>query len=388
VYDKHRLVWSDPGRYAAFITPKDPVVLNFTRSVVTAFGTVKDPTQLAAAVFDTLGTLGVTYAQDPANPYQVSSRKVDTVDYIEYPREALSRKSGDCDDLVAMYSASLEAMGIPTRALLVPGHMFMMFNTGIPADADNYTMDNMYVIYQGTLWVPVETTLVGKTFTKAWESGADAYYKWQGKDLTVFDPHQSWQTYKPATLPDESWRPADKSRAEVDKAFPGDSTAVLKISSQTKTRRYLQALQKNPDDVDAHLQIGIIMAKAGDSDEAMKHFDRILAAQPANAAALNGKGNLYMMQGEYRSAEKFYQSASRADPGDAEVLVNLTRACLAAGNLKEAKRAFAQAKKLDASVAQSHKALALELKGSYAPGKKAHAARAPGKKHGAGTEKK
>lgn len=375
VYDKHKLLWSDGGRYAAFITPKDPVILNFTRSVASQFSAVKDPTQLAAAVFDSLGALGVTYVQDPTNPYQVSSRKVDTVDYIEYPREAISRKSGDCDDLVALYSASLEALGISTRALLVPGHMLMMFNTGIVADADNYTMDNMYVIQDGTLWIPVETTLVGKSFTKAWEQGAAAYYKAGSKDLTVFDPHDAWKEYKPATLPDETWRPAEKTRADVDKAFPGDSTSVLKISSQTKTRRYMQALRKNPQDMNAHLQIGIIMAKAGDRDEAMKNFDAVLAAEPKDAAALNNKANLYMLDGQYPAAQKLYVAASQADPRDADVLVNLAKAWMASKNVKEAKSAFGRAQKLDPTVAERHKALALELQGTLSPGKKPRTSR-------------
>jgi sugar lactone lactonase YvrE/transglutaminase-like putative cysteine protease len=380
VYDKHRLIWSEPGRYAAFITPKDPVIINFTRSVATEFGAIKEPTQMAAAVFDTLGALGVTYVQDPANPYQVSSLKVDTVDYIEYPREALARKSGDCDDLVALYSASLEALGIPTRALLVPEHMLMMFNTGIIADPDGYTMNNMYVIYEGTLWVPVETTLVGKSFAKAWEKGAEAYYKWKDKGMVVFDPHEAWGKYKPATLSDETWRPVEKTRADVDRAFPGDSSSVLKISSQTMTRRYVEAIKKNPADMDAHLQIGIILARSGDHDEAMKYFDKVIEAQPQDAAALNNKGNLYMLAGEYQNAQKFYLAASQADPQDAEVLVNLTRAYMATKNITEAKTAFERAQKLDASTADKHKALALELESTLSTSKKPASNKPAGKK--------
>jgi len=47
--------------------------------------------------------------------------------------------------------------------------MFMMFSTGIAADDDGYTMDDMYVIHDGKLWIPVETTVVGSSFVKAWE---------------------------------------------------------------------------------------------------------------------------------------------------------------------------------------------------------------------------
>jgi len=83
------------------------------------------------------------------------------IDYIQYPRETLRRKSGDCDDLVAIYSAALESLGIYTLVIEVPGHMFMMLATDIDADADGYTNNDLYVIHKGKLWIPVETTVVG-----------------------------------------------------------------------------------------------------------------------------------------------------------------------------------------------------------------------------------
>ena len=127
VYDKHRLTWDVRERYATFITPKDQPVMNFARSIATQYKESRDEIQRAAMLFDALGVYGLTYIPDPSNPYQVSSGKVNTVDYVQFPRETLERKSGDCDDLVAFYSAALESMGIDTRVLEVPGHMLMMF---------------------------------------------------------------------------------------------------------------------------------------------------------------------------------------------------------------------------------------------------------------------
>jgi Tetratricopeptide repeat len=361
VYDKHRLTWDERDRYATFITPKDPPVLNFVRSVVTQFKETKDQAQLSAAVFDLLGVYGMTYIQDPTNPYQISSGKVNTVDYVQFPRETLERKSGDCDDLVAFYSAALESMGIETRVLEVPGHMFMMFSTGIAADEDGYTMNNMYVIYEDQLWIPVETTLVGNAFIKAWEKGAATYYKWKDKGMTVLDIHMSWETYKPATLPPSTMKQSDISRAEIEKKFPADHMSVLKISSQTKTRRYLNEIKKNPSDVEAHLQMGIILAKAGDRAEAMKYFDKVLTLQPKNAAALNNRGNIFMIEDKHQDAQKAYLAATQAAPKDANVWVNLARAYKATNDIKKAKAAFVKAQSLDPAVKDEYRALALEL---------------------------
>lgn len=306
VYDKHRLSWNERERFAAFVTPKDPPIISLVRAVVGEYKETKDEIQLAAGFFNALGVYGLTYIQDPSNPYQVSSGNANAVDYLQFPRETLERKSGDCDDLVAFYSSGLESMGINTRVLEVPGHMLMMFSTGIVADDDGYTMDNMYVIHEGVLWVPVETTLVGSSFVKAWESGSAAYYKYKDKGLTILDVHGAWDTYKPASLPDSGWKASGIVRADIESKFHNDHLSVLKISSQTKTRRYLTLLQQNPSDVDAHLQVGIILAKLGDRKEAMKYFDKAISLDPKNASAMNNRGNLLMIDDKYQEAQKAY----------------------------------------------------------------------------------
>lgn len=379
IYDKHRMSWDERGRYAAFVTPKDPLLINFSRSVASEFGASKEPTQLAAAVFNTLGALGVTYVQDPINPYQVTSNKVDYVDYIQYPRETIQRRSGDCDDLVALYSGALESLGIPTRVLLVPGHMLMMFATGVEAQGDGYTMNDMYVAHEGMLWIPVEATLVGKSFIKAWEVGAATYYREKGKDgFAIFDVHEAWGRFKPAGLPEDPWRAPLVSREVIERAFPGDLLSVLKISSQTLTRRYLQAIQQNPADMDAHLQVGIILARQGDRAEARKYFRKIVDTQPRNAAALNNLANLYMLDAQYADAQKWYADAAKADPRDPEILVNLAQAYKAGKNPDKAKEAFLQAQRVDPAMATKYKALGLELMNALSTTKtKPKAAREP-----------
>jgi tetratricopeptide (TPR) repeat protein/sugar lactone lactonase YvrE len=375
IYDKHRMSWDERTRYAAFVTPKDPLIINFSRAVASEFGANKEPTQLASALFDTLGTLGVTYVQDPINPYQITSNKVDYVDYIQYPRETLQRRSGDCDDLVALYSAALESLGIPTRVLLVPGHMLLMFSTGVEAPTDGYTMDNMYVVHQGSLWIPVEATLVGKSFVKAWENGAATYYRERGNDgFAVFDIHEAWDTFKPASLPEDPWRAPPVARDVMERHFPGDLLSVVKISSQTLTRRFLQAIQRNPGDLEAHLQVGIILARQGDRVEARKYFRKIVDAQPRHAAALNNLGNLAMLDSQYAEAQKLYSDASKADPKDAEILINLAQAYKAQKNNDKAKEAFAQAQKVDPTMMSKYKAMGLELMNSLSGGKAAAAA--------------
>ena len=367
VYDKHRMTWDEDERLASFITPKDAPIMNYSRSVATEFHDTKDETQLAGALFDAMGVMGFTYIQNPIDPYQISiaktstTEKMDTVDYVQYPRETLKRKSGDCVDLVTFYATALESIGINTLMLEVPDHLLMMFSTGITTDSDGYTMNNMYVNYEGKLWIPVETTLVGKPFTKAWEIGAANYYKWKDKGLAILDVHSAWNTYKPATLPSSHEQFINVTANDIEKKFPGNFSSILKISSQTKTRRYLQAIDKNPEDMEAHLQIGIILAKTGEREEAMKYFDKIIKAEPKNAAAMNDRGNIFMLNKEFSNAQKAYSAATKLSPDDPYVWVNLAKSYMATKDTRRAKRAFIKAQHIDPSIKETNKAMALEL---------------------------
>lgn len=361
VYEKHKLLWDERERYAAFITPKDPPLMSFVRSVATQYTDTKDETQLAAALFNALGVYGLTYLPDPTNPYQTTSGKTNIVDYIQFPRETLERKSGDCDDLVAFYTSALESMGIATRVIEVPGHMFMMFSTGVAAEEDGYTMNDMYVIYDDKLWIPVETTVVGSPFVKAWELGAANYYKWKDRGLTQLNIQHAWETYKPASLAESKWKPNEVSKESIDKKFPDEVASILKMTAQPKTRHYRQLIEKNPADADAHQQIGIILAKLGDTQEAMKYFDKAISLMPNNAAALNNRGNLFMIDEKYAEAKKAYLDAVQSSPDDPYIWINLAKAHKALKEHKEASNAFMQAQKLDAGIKKKYKALGLEL---------------------------
>lgn len=363
VYEKHRLSWSERGRFAAFVTPKDAVVLDYARGIATQFPDTRDPLQWAAAIYSALGVTGVTYIQDPSNPYQVTSGATDYVDYIQYARETLQRKSGDCDDLVALYSSALESMGIATRVIEVPGHMLMMLSTGITADDDGYTMDNMYVIHDDVLWIPVETTLIGNSFTKAWESGADTYYKWQNKGLTVLNVHEAWGTYKPASLPASDWRPDTVNRAAIEARFPEQHSTLLRMVARTRMRSYLQTIEQNPQDMTAQLQAGIISARVGDTAAAANYFETVLAAEPGNAMALNNRGNLRYMAEKYQEAASDYESAAQADPQDAMILINLAKSYQALKSTEKAKAALVRAQELDPSLKKRYRTMAIEILG-------------------------
>jgi DNA-binding beta-propeller fold protein YncE len=365
VYDKHRMMWDTRERFAAFITPKDSTVMDFARSIVTQFPEADNPIVIAGVVFDAMGLLGVTYVQDPSNPYQISSEKTDVVDFVQYPQETLRRNAGDCDDLVGLYCASLESVGIRTMVLETPGHMFMMLDTRIEADRTTDTMDGMFVKHQGTLWMPVETTMMGKSFLKAWETGSRAYHEWEGNGLGMMDIRAAWERFKPATLPQTDFRPKAIERAQIETKFRDEARTLRKTWIKFMGANHVAVLRKDPNNVHALLQLGIVYAKAGELDESFKLFTTAVRIAPEDASLHNGLGNVHYLNGQDTEAERSYLKAAELDPHDPFVLVNLARVYQSMGRKDKAAEVFNHAIELDPSVKLQYRSMAIELSGAF-----------------------
>ena len=365
LYEKHRMMWVEKDRVATFVTSKDPVVLEFARSVVTQYGEVSSPLVYGSAIFDYLGHMGMTYLSHPTNPYQITEGKADYVDYVQYPRDTLKRNSGVCTDLVVLYAAAMESLGVKTMMLGIPGHLFIMFAIGPATELGDDTMNGMFVFHNGLMWVPVELTTVGSSFMKAWEVGSKTFNEQKAKGTIVYtDLMKAWERYKPATLPFTDWRLQIAPRSEVDKHYSNEMARINKIALKYLSMSHFLALKKNPNDVNAMLQIGINYGEAGETEEALRYFEKADTLSPNNPMIKNNVGNLLFLRGNYREAQKAYQEAAELDATDPYILVNLTKCYLQLEQRDKAAEAFRKATAIDREIAQKYRAIDMELLGN------------------------
>jgi tetratricopeptide (TPR) repeat protein len=307
---------------------------------------------IAREIFAALGTYGITYLPDPNNPYEKTSEDANLVDYVQYPRETLKRKSGDCDDLSNLYSACLESLGIDTALIDLPGHILMMFDTNLSAEEDieNFGFEkDKYIIYQEGIWIPIETTLIGSNFLKAWEEGIKLYNKWKDKAEIIY-LKSVWGKYKPATLPTVFWEINSPSKEEIEKKFPNEIENLINTRLENLTKKYFEILKNNPEDIYALNQLGIIYGEYGKYDLALQKFSEILKIDINNSSAYNNMGNIYLLQGELDKAQTSYEAAKELDPEDAGILVNLAWIYYKKGEKEKAKNTFLQAIEISPSI--------------------------------------
>ena len=138
VLSKNAIVWDNTARLANFITIKDGPISSFRtfalleKKNVEAEAEMLDESLLTALMaWEALGEYGVTYLADPVSPYAVlKSTQHLALDTVQFPRNTLKLKSGDCDDLTALFASIYEASGLHVALLDFPGHIALMFDTG------------------------------------------------------------------------------------------------------------------------------------------------------------------------------------------------------------------------------------------------------------------
>ena len=180
-----RNAWNgEINRLGFFLTPDDDEIMQYSRDITVNIkpdeNTVKN-IAIASAIFEDLKKKDIVYQSDPNIPFYKD-------DYVQFARETLNRRSGDCDDLVVLYASLLESVGIKTAFVDVQdpakheAHLYLTFDSGVPVEKSSLvsTNEKRYLVRKGsagmqTLWIPIETTLVTEGFDSAWNNAAMSY---------------------------------------------------------------------------------------------------------------------------------------------------------------------------------------------------------------------
>jgi tetratricopeptide (TPR) repeat protein len=361
IYGKNAIIWGDSAMVGSFVTPKDDTLRDYVRQVINTFqpdpGPLNDKLVSAMVYFSGLTASGTNYIIDPNTPF--TGLRDYQIDYVQFPRETLRLKSGDCDDLSVLISAGLENLGIRTAFIEIPGHLFLMFDTGISAvDAGLISQDSsLLVIRDGQVWIPLEATMVNTSFIEAWAEGANKYQTaLAAGELDIIDLKQAWLEYKPVTLRKASYSIDLPERKRTESLVKQALDVLLVKSIDRLLLPYQTMVANDPGNISARLQIAILYARFGLYQDAEIAFEALEELAPENSAVKTNQGNLFFLQKEYTRAISYYTQASRLDSEDGGIWINLSMAQYKAGDLKQARSSYQKAVQLNASLQKEYEA--------------------------------
>jgi hypothetical protein len=322
MYSKNAISWNRPNHVGAFVTAKDQAVENFSRNVV---GNVKfDPalypnasrnTINAMKIWDAVRAFSISYVSDP---WTIADG--DVLDEIQFPRQTLAKKAGDCDDSSILLAACLENLGIRTKLIGTADHIFIMFDTGVnKKNASRVSLNERdYVVLENTVWIPLETTIINKPFSDAWRMGADGYYKTadaKGK-LDIIDVRKAWEISSPANLAGDEKIAATPDAAEIERLLVADAQNLVQMNGVMLNEKV--AYLKNQNSERSANEAAVLLANAGKYDDAIA-----AVKQYKSASTQNNLGNIYLLKGDSLNAYRNYTAAMKSDAKDGGIDLNL-----------------------------------------------------------------
>lgn len=380
ILDRNAMSWEDDRRAAAFVTAKDPMVLDFAKNVLAATGSrlpasIDRKLLLGMAIHDALALQGLSYSPDPARPYAETSKNKAAVDFLQFPRQTLSYRAGDCDDLSILTCSLMESLDIATAFITVPGHIFMAFALDMtPEEARRTFVDPDVLIYNGgKAWVPVEITETRADFLDAWNLGTKEWVEESAKGSAAFYPvRDAWTLYAPVGLPG-STNPAQlPSEASLNDRLQKDIGRFVDREIGARVLKLQADIKATNNDPAAVNRLGVLYARFGQTDKAEEQFTIVLQKREYLPALCN-LGNLALLQGDAAKAITYFGRAFRADATSPGAILGLAVAYYQKGDSVQSVSYYQKLQAIAPDLAEEHS----YLSGSGDAGSRAAQAGAP-----------
>jgi Flp pilus assembly protein TadD len=358
LYGRNSLDWTGDAPISAFVTPQEQTVVTMARNVVKTAVDAPVPSSLKSAILlhQAMSAGGFKYVKDPVRP-----AKGDVLDTVQFARETLKYRTGDCDDLSVLYASLLESVGVETAIILLPGHVLVGVAPGTGVDGvGQVTVDpDRYVVHEDRVFLPIETTMVGKRFSQAWDAGAKEVARWrkQGK-VEVLITRAGWLEHPPAPLPKKDL--GGKTLVASAKTVTKELAAIEKKrgSEIKKRKKSLSATVAKAPGGKAAGELAWLLAQTGDLEGAEKTLRAAVKASPKDSGLRTNLGNTLLLRGEsYKAIGAYRRAAKDAPDGIAKgnLYGNLGVAYYLVGDAKQAQAAF------QAAAAHGARSLALEV---------------------------
>ena len=307
---------------AAFVTPEHEPVVALARGLLGSFdeSNIKHITNKnimrSMLMFEGLNSLGVKYAPDANTTFSEALNGSSALDNIQYPYELMQSLLGDCDDNTVLYCSLLENLNISTAFIDVPGHILMMFDSGIPSDRHlgAFLPISMFVDYRGSLWVPIEVTVLGedRLFMDAWELGAKIVQENDIKDPDSFTiVSEAWMTYPYGDV-EKKFNVDVPSGEFLRKSLRENLNRLEQMRDEYFEKTYVTPLLKNAHDDSLRMKMAMAHIESNRFRLALSQLP--LISNDLKSEAFYLMGYSYAGLENYELAAEYVEKAISMDP--------------------------------------------------------------------------
>jgi tetratricopeptide (TPR) repeat protein len=342
IYRRTALSWDDSGKIASFIMPNEGIVSQFAHKVSPTEGIersyrIAEKFFRAIKICDAVGVYGVNYIEDPESPISGILGRAEVIDTVRFPRTTLLLSSGDCDDTTALLGSLLESVGIRTAVMTSPGHVFLALDTSEPEE--NLWLfkrgDLEAIRHAGSVWIPIETTILNQGFHAAWLKGSELVKDFQKEGKIEFLPvYRLRNKYPSLPLPESSFKVVEPPGSTLKKQYLTSVEVVTDSIYNNALETLKEKLARAGGDTRRALkvrnQIGVLHARFRRDGEAESVLSQCIQDDPGFLSSYINLGNLRLSLNKLDEASRVVGDGLRRKPES--VLLNLLMARISLKN--------------------------------------------------------
>jgi tetratricopeptide (TPR) repeat protein len=359
--NRNEATWADDRVVGAFISPQDPVMLEISKYIAGLVRVRSRPEidkflQYGMGMFEGLRVYGVTWTADPNMPYTEAHADSSKLAYIQYPYQTLSYKSGDSDAVAITVAEALESVAVPAAIVDLPEDVIVAFPLEMGEAQARTTFTNLgnFIFDSGKVWVPLRSSMIRDGFLRAWQAGAELWRSHSdgpGAPAALLKIDDAWKEYQPIALADVDYKPSKPSEDAVNLAFESVLGRFVTAEVEPKAKRLLSEMQGDGTGRQRN-GLGIVYAQYGLYDQAKAEFEKAVAKN--YLPAIVNLANVSFLLKDYDTAATYFEKALAAQPGNKAALIGLARARYELDAYAEADELFAQVKAIDPALADRY----------------------------------
>jgi tetratricopeptide (TPR) repeat protein len=211
---------------------------------------------------------------------------------------------------------------------------------------------DLIVREDGSVWVPVETTMLRDGFLAAWAEGASQWRKHEPEGKARLLPTaEAWQTYEPVAFGVSDYEVDIPLRDEVEEEFGEEFDRFVSREISGREQELLGRLRRRPGDSRLRNRLGVLYARYGRYGKAEAQFRAAVQGRDYVPGLIN-LGNISFLNKNYAGAREAYSRALDLDGDNETALLGIARVSYAAEDYGAAEDAYSELGALDPELAE------------------------------------
>lgn len=332
VYNRNSMRWVDSGILASYVSSTSNEILELSKYFVGVarnhFRTgLNKNMQFAMYIHEGIRSLGVVYEEKSDTPYDSFHLSPSELDYVQYPYQTLSYRSGDKDDIGILFMSMLESVGIGAAYLPLKDDFIVAIELGEykPALLNLFNNTDNLLVVNDKVWMPVSMSVISKDFSEGWKKGVEKVNEAleSDDDVDFIVLSDAWLTYPPSGF--SSGETNSKIPSEKDLVKAGENAVAKYIAQEFGPQiAAVQAqIKSEGGSVNLYNRLGLLYVRAGMYDNAVSIYE--VSAKMGSIPAMNNLGNILSLQKKYAKAKEWYEKVLAIDPENETARKNIIK---------------------------------------------------------------